>query len=121
MRIFRAKALFLRYRVAKRFLPVAFQQGRAGQSHTEQACPQTKQTTRRFLQGQRAHAFLSRHKEQAQTDKYQTEILCWEFKGRVKDNEFLVYINAETGKEEDILVILETEGRNINNLKKVEN
>ncbi len=40
--------------------------------------------------------------------EYQTEILCWEFKGKVEDREFLVYINAKTGKEEDILVILNT-------------
>lgn len=40
--------------------------------------------------------------------EYQTEVLCWEFKGKIKDREFLVYINTETGKEEDILVILET-------------
>ena len=40
--------------------------------------------------------------------EYQTEILCWEFKGKVEEREFLVYINVETGKEEDVLVILET-------------
>lgn len=40
--------------------------------------------------------------------EFQTEILCWEFKGRVEDREFLVYINANTGKEEDVLVILNT-------------
>ena len=40
--------------------------------------------------------------------EWQTEILCWEFKGKVEDNEFLVYINAQTGKEEDILVIVNT-------------
>lgn len=40
--------------------------------------------------------------------EYQTEILCWEFKGYVDDRQFLVYINVETGKEEDVLVILET-------------
>ena len=40
--------------------------------------------------------------------EYNTEILCWEFKGKVDEREFLVYINAETGKEEDILVILDT-------------
>ena len=37
-----------------------------------------------------------------------TEILCYEFKGKVDDKEFLVYINAENGKEEDILVIKNT-------------
>ena len=40
--------------------------------------------------------------------EYKTEILCYEFKGKVEDDEFLVYINAETGVEEDILVIYNT-------------
>lgn len=40
--------------------------------------------------------------------EYQTEILCYEFKGKVNDKEFLVYINAENGREEDILVIINT-------------
>ena len=40
--------------------------------------------------------------------EYQTEILCYEFKGKVDDSEFLVYINAETGEEEDILVVYNT-------------
>ena len=40
--------------------------------------------------------------------EWQTEILCYEFKGKVDDKEFLVYINAENGREEDILVITET-------------
>ena len=42
--------------------------------------------------------------------EWKTEIMCYEFKGKVEDKEFLVYINAQTGKEEDILIILETEG-----------
>lgn len=40
--------------------------------------------------------------------EWETEILCYEFKGKVEDTEFLVYINAETGAEEDILVITNT-------------
>ena len=40
--------------------------------------------------------------------KWKTEILCWEFKGKVDNNEFLVYINAKTGKEEDVLLIVNT-------------
>ena len=40
--------------------------------------------------------------------EYQSEILCWEFKGGVDDRQFLVYINVENGKEEDVLVILDT-------------
>ena len=40
--------------------------------------------------------------------EWKTEILCYEFKGKVEDTEFLVYINAENGREEDILVIKDT-------------
>lgn len=40
--------------------------------------------------------------------EYKTELLCWEFKGSVDDTEFLVYINATNGREEDILVIKDT-------------
>ena len=40
--------------------------------------------------------------------EYKTEILCWEFKGNVDGTDFLVYINVENGKEEDILTIVNT-------------
>mgnify|MGYP000237677287 FL=1 len=40
--------------------------------------------------------------------EFKTEILCYEFKGKVDDREFLVYINAENGREEDILIITNT-------------
>ncbi len=42
--------------------------------------------------------------------EWKTEIFCYEFKGKVEDKEFLVYVNVETGKEEQILVILDTPG-----------
>ena len=55
-------------------------------------------------------------KEQAKKDlnlaiiptEWKTEVLCWEFKGKVDDTDFLVYINAKTGEEQDILVITNT-------------
>ncbi len=40
--------------------------------------------------------------------EWKTEILCYEFKGKVEDREFLVYINADNGREEDILMITNT-------------
>ena len=40
--------------------------------------------------------------------EWKTEILCYEFKGKVDDTEYLVYINAQTGEEEDILIITNT-------------
>jgi spore germination protein len=36
------------------------------------------------------------------------EVLCWEFKGKVDGTDYFIYINAETGKEEDILQIRHT-------------
>lgn len=40
--------------------------------------------------------------------EFQTEILCYEFKGTIDDTEFLIYVNAENGREEDILIITNT-------------
>ena len=40
--------------------------------------------------------------------EWRTEKLCYEFKGKVNDTEYLVYINAENGEEEQILIITNT-------------
>ena len=40
--------------------------------------------------------------------EFKTEIQCYEFKGKVEDTEFLVYINVENGREEDVLIIVNT-------------
>lgn len=37
-----------------------------------------------------------------------TEVLCYEFTGTVEEKDFIVYINAENGREEDILMIQHT-------------
>lgn len=39
---------------------------------------------------------------------YKTENFCYEFKGNVNGKDFLVYINAENGREEDVLMIVNT-------------
>jgi len=39
---------------------------------------------------------------------YKTELFTYEFKGKLNNNDFLVYINAENGKEENILMIINT-------------
>ncbi len=36
------------------------------------------------------------------------EVLCYEFKGRHEDSEFIIYINAESGKQEKILQLITT-------------
>lgn len=38
------------------------------------------------------------------------EVLTYEFKGTIDSKTFLIYINAHTGTEENILILLETEG-----------
>lgn len=38
------------------------------------------------------------------------EQLCYEFKGKYKDNDYFVYINADNGNEENILRIIKDEG-----------
>ncbi len=40
--------------------------------------------------------------------KWNTEVFCYEFKGNINGNDFLIYINAETGEEQDILMIINT-------------
>ncbi len=40
--------------------------------------------------------------------EWKTEIYCYEFKGKVDNIDFLVYVNSNTGKEENILVIIDT-------------
>jgi len=36
------------------------------------------------------------------------EVLCYEFKGTANGRNFLIYINAETGREEDIQILVES-------------
>lgn len=42
------------------------------------------------------------------TDSYR-EVLCYEFLGSFDDKNFIVYINAQTGREEKILMLIESE------------
>ena len=40
--------------------------------------------------------------------EFKTEVFVYEFKGKLDNNDFIVYVNAESGKEEDILMIINT-------------
>lgn len=50
--------------------------------------------------------------------EWESEVLCYEFKGKIENQEFLVYINAENGKEEDILIITNTPNGTLTMVKK---
>jgi spore germination protein len=39
---------------------------------------------------------------------YKSELFCYEFKGKINERDFIIYINAKTGDEEDILLIVNT-------------
>lgn len=41
--------------------------------------------------------------------EWKTEKFCYEFKGKIEDIDFIAYINAETGEEEDILIVTNSE------------
>ena len=41
--------------------------------------------------------------------EWKTEKFCYEFKGEIEDIDFIAYINAETGEEEDMLIVTNTE------------
>jgi len=40
--------------------------------------------------------------------EWKSEILCYEFKGKIDDTDFLVYVNSENGREENVLIIIDT-------------
>lgn len=37
-----------------------------------------------------------------------TELFCYELKGKLNDRDFIVYVNAVTGKEEQVIIIIDT-------------
>ena len=37
------------------------------------------------------------------------EVLCYEFKGTFHDKNFIIYVNADNGREEEILLLIEDE------------
>jgi spore germination protein len=41
--------------------------------------------------------------------EFKTEKYCYEFQGKVGDQQFILYINAQTGAEEDILMLVSSD------------
>jgi len=77
-------------------------------NHTEREIPEPKITQEEAKQ--KINSKLQLHGSglaYIPTD-YKKELFCYEFKGKMNDNDFIVYINALTGEEEDILIIVNT-------------
>lgn len=77
-------------------------------SHHERSIPASK------ISMEEAKAKINQHLEifsegmaVIPTD-FKTELTVYEFKGKVGENEFIVYVNIETGEEEKIFMILNT-------------
>lgn len=77
-------------------------------SHYERQIPEVKISKETAKQNLNENLDIKSESLAIIPTEFQTEIFCWEFKGTVDNTEFLVYINAQTGKEEDILVIKNT-------------
>ncbi len=77
-------------------------------SHTQRNLPEVKITKEQAKENLNKNLEIQSEGLAIIPTEYKTEIFCWEFKGKVEDKEFLVYINAENGNEEDILVIVNT-------------
>ena len=77
-------------------------------SHEERTLPKVKITQEEATKTINKNLEISATSLAVIPTEFRTELLCWEFKGKVDNTEFLVYINAETGREEDILVIQNT-------------
>ena len=77
-------------------------------SHYERNLPQVKISKDEAKQNLNKNLEIKSESLAVIPTEFQTEIFCWEFKGSIDGTDFLVYINAETGKEEDILVIKNT-------------
>ena len=77
-------------------------------SHTERNLPNVKISKEQAKQNLNPTINIQSEGLAIIPTEFRTEIFCWEFKGKVDETDFLVYINAETGKEEDILVIKNT-------------
>ena len=77
-------------------------------SHTQRNLPQVKISKEEAKKNLNQNLEIKSESLAVIPTQFQTEIFCWEFKGTIDSTQFLVYINAETGKEEDILVIKDT-------------
>lgn len=77
-------------------------------SHTERKIEEPKISKETALQNLNKKLEIKSEGLAIIPTEWKTEVFCYEFKGTVDDMDFLVYVNAKTGKEEDILLIIDT-------------
>ena len=77
-------------------------------SHTERKIKEPKVTVEEAKKSLNKDLTIESENLAIIPTEWKTEVLCWEFEGNVDGLDFIVYVNAETGKEEDILIITNT-------------
>ena len=77
-------------------------------SHTERKLEEPKVTVEEAKESLNDNLTIESEELAVIPTEWKTEVLCWEFEGNVEGLDFIVYVNAETGKEEDILIITNT-------------
>ena len=77
-------------------------------SHTERNLKEPKVTVEEAKESLNKDLTIESEELAVIPTEWKTEVLCWEFEGNVEGLDFIVYVNAETGKEEDILIITNT-------------
>ena len=77
-------------------------------SHTERNIEEPKITVEEAKESLNNELTIESEELAMIPTEWKTEVLCWEFEGNYDGLDFIVYVNAETGKEEDILIITNT-------------
>ena len=78
-------------------------------SHTERTIPEVKITEEEALKKINENTELENIRLSVIPTEYQKEYTCWEIKGRVEERDYLVYVNVENGRVEDVLMIINSE------------
>ncbi len=77
-------------------------------SHQERKIQEPKVTTEKAKESLNKDLTIESEELTIIPTEWKTEVLCWEFEGNIEGLDFIVYVNAETGKEEDILIVTNT-------------
>ena len=78
-------------------------------NHYERQIPTQKISVENARKNLSANAQITNERLAMIPTEWRTEKFCYEFKGKLGDIDFIAYINAENGEEEDILVVTTTE------------
>lgn len=77
-------------------------------NHTERDIPEPQFTEEQVKADFMAKKDLSTVGLAIIPTNFGSEVFCYELKGKLNDSDFIVYINAETGVEEQVLIIINT-------------